>query len=306
MRPELVRATELLQTNDPASINEAIALLQNTVYSFSMKVCGHPEDAEDTAQEVFVRSLPHLSKITDPRALAVWLYTVARNRCWRMRRKGVHAPTSTVSLNDLLPDASELEGLLRDAAPTPEALISTAEQSQRLQSAVMSIPPQYRLVLVLHDMEDLDTEQIAQVLGIKPGTVRVRLHRARLHVRRALAATEDRVQPHTPATPPAELRPSKRSSAVSRSRECREIFANLSEYLDGRIETPACDSMRKHIEGCRPCVAFIQDLRHAIDRCRNAESQCDAKVSLRLRSLLTQEYLRMVGLPEPQKNSLQL
>ena len=69
MRPELVRATELLQSNDPASVNDALGLLQNTVYAFSMKVCGHPEDAEDTAQEVFVRSLPHLAKISDPKSL---------------------------------------------------------------------------------------------------------------------------------------------------------------------------------------------------------------------------------------------
>ncbi len=303
MRPELVTATELLQRNDPSSINEAIAMLQNTVYSFSMKVCGHPQDAEDTAQEVFVRSLPHLSKITDPRALAVWLYTVARNRCWRMRRKGVHSPTSTVSLSDLLPDESELADLLRDAKPTPEAQASSAEQSQRLQAAIMTVPAQYRLVLVLHDMEDLDTDQIARVLGIKPGTVRVRLHRARLHVRRTLAPTERRLPPHGATTEP---RPHKRTPATARSRQCREIFANLSEYLDGRIQTPTCDQMGKHIDACQPCVAFIQDLRQAIDRCRNADPLCDPHVNLRLRALLTQEYLRMVGLPAQQNPSLPL
>lgn len=306
MRQELIRATELLQKNDRASINEAIGLLQNTVYSFSMKVCGHPEDAEDTTQEVFVRSLPHLSKITEPRALAVWLYTVARNRCWRMRRKGAHSPTSLLSLSDLQPDASELENLMRDMGPNPETQASSTEQFERLHEAIMGLPPQYRLVLVLHDMEDLDTEQIAQVLGIKTGTLRVRLHRARLQVRRALAMTEDRPRLQSTGKPVTDMGPGKKSRATSHSRECREIFANLSEYLDGRIETPACDQMRRHIEGCRPCVAFIQDLRQAIDRCRNAGSQCDTQVGLRLRALLTKEYLRMVGLPEPKNNSLSL
>ena len=51
-------------------------MLQNTVYSFSMKVCGHPEDAEDTMQEVLSRSLGHLAKIQNPQQMAVWLYTV--------------------------------------------------------------------------------------------------------------------------------------------------------------------------------------------------------------------------------------
>ena len=86
MRPELIQATELLRRNTPEAVEEAIGLLQKTVYSFSIKVCGHPEDAEDTMQEVLSRSLGHLAKIQEPQALAVWLYTVTRNRCWRMRR----------------------------------------------------------------------------------------------------------------------------------------------------------------------------------------------------------------------------
>ena len=65
MRPELIRATDLLRRNTPEAVEEAIGLLQNTVYSFSMKVCGHPEDAEDTMQEVLSRSLGYLAKIHD-------------------------------------------------------------------------------------------------------------------------------------------------------------------------------------------------------------------------------------------------
>ena len=63
MRPDLIEAARLLRGNDAESVSEAIGLLQNTVYSFSMKVCGHTEDAEDTMQEVLLRSLPHLAKI---------------------------------------------------------------------------------------------------------------------------------------------------------------------------------------------------------------------------------------------------
>src|SRR5271165_4122467 len=108
MRPELIRATELLRQDTPEAVEEAIGLLQNTVYSFSMKVCGHPEDAEDTMQEVLSRSLGHLARIEDPQALAVWLYTVTRNRCWRMRRKGASAPRHLMSLDELMPDEAEL------------------------------------------------------------------------------------------------------------------------------------------------------------------------------------------------------
>src|ERR1035437_9086456 len=132
MRPELIRATDLLRRNTPEAVDEAIGLLQNTVYSFSMKVCGHREDAEDTMQEVLFRSLGHLAKIQTPQALAVWLYTVTRNRCWRIRRKPAHAPSQTFSLDELMPDAAELGRLLQDAAETPEGNLLHAEQHHLL------------------------------------------------------------------------------------------------------------------------------------------------------------------------------
>jgi RNA polymerase sigma-70 factor (ECF subfamily) len=89
----------------------------------------------------------------------------------------------------------------------------------------------------------------------------------------------------------------------SRPTECRELFANLSEYLDGRVEPQSCEEMRGHIESCPACVAFLHDLRIAIDRCRSLEVPCDPDVAPRLRSILTQEYLRMLGIPSTEKNS---
>jgi RNA polymerase sigma-70 factor (ECF subfamily) len=75
---------------------------------------------------------------------------------------------------------------------------------------------------------------------------------------------------------------------------CLEIFANLSEYMDGRLAEPRCEQIREHIEGCRPCVAFLGDLRRAIDRCRSLETPCAPETDRTLRLLLTEEYLRMV------------
>src|SRR5665213_2613275 len=187
MRPELIRATDLLRRNTPEAVEEAIGLLQNTVYSFSMKICGHPEDAEDTMQEVLFRSLEHMAKIHDPQELAVWLYTVTRNRCWRMRRKPAHAPSHTLSLDELMPDDAELGRLLQDAAESPESNVLHAEQHSLLHQAVLRIPAPLRIVLVLHDMEELNTDEVAQVLGLQQGTVRVRLHRARLAVRKEMS-----------------------------------------------------------------------------------------------------------------------
>ena len=67
--------------------------------------------------------------------------------------------------------------------------------------------------------------------------------------------------------------------------------------------TLPCEQMRRHIEACPACVAFLRDLRRAIDRCRSLEVPRDPAVALRLRSMLTQEYLRMLGLRPGKKTA---
>ncbi len=307
MRPELIQATNLLRRKTPEAVEQAIGLLQNTVYSFSMKVCGHPEDAEDTMQEVLSRSLHHLVRIQDPKALAVWLYTVTRNRCWRMRRKGASAPKHMLSLDELMPDEVELSRLLQDAAESPEGDLLHAERHLLLHQAVLRIPVQLRIVLVLHDMEELATEQVAQILALQPGTVRVRLHRARLWVRKEMSKTLnnslDALENSQPANESSKGRRAKRRKRPS---DCRDLFSNLSEYLDGKVEPLACEQMREHIEACPACVAFMHDMRSAIDRCRSLQIPCDPGVAPRLRAILTQEYFRMLGMPSPQNTSMSL
>ena len=304
MRPELIQAAALLQHNTPEAVEEAIGLLQHTVYSFSMKVCGHPEDAEDTMQEVLYRSLRHLAKIQDPQALAVWLYTVTRNRCWRMRRKGASAPRHMLSLGDLMPDETELRRLLQDASENPEGNLLHAERHHLLHQAVLQIPVQLRIVLVLHDMEELTTEQVGQILDLQPGTVRVRLHRARLSVRKEMSKLLDGApEPVGNGRPARSKSKGGRANGKQRPSECRELFSNLSEYLDDRVEPLTCEQMREHIEACPACVAFLRNLRSAIDHCRSLEVPCDPAVAPRLRSILTQEYLRLLGIPGTQKMS---
>ncbi|SRR6266568_698442 len=286
MRHELIQAIELLASKDASRVNEAIGLLQDTVYSFSMKVCGHREDAEDTMQEVLLKSIPHLAAIEDPRAMAVWLYTVTRNQCWMARRKSKFEPSPAMTLDALMPSDHELSMLLADRSHSPEDAAIHHEGGQQLQQAVLRVPPKYRLILVLHDMEELDTEEISKITSLKEGTVRVRLHRARLMVRRELAA------PRTKVAPSKSRRKRPRRQPPT---DCRRMFANLSEYLDHRVDQLSCEAMQKHMEGCVPCVAFIRDLERVVARCRNLNVGCAPETSEALRKVLTQEYLRLLG-----------
>lgn len=286
MRSALVQASELLRKNTPEAIEQAIGLLHSTVFSFSMKMCGHRQDAEDTAQEVLFRSLKHLGKLEGPGALTAWLYTVARNRCHRMRRSPLERNGNKLSLDELIPDDEELKVLL-ESQQSPEATAIQGEQHDLLHQAVLQLPTSLRMVLVLHDMEELTTEQIAPVLDLQVGTVRVRLHRARLAVRKEMSVLLKKSAKPTKGKQRPTVRPP----------ECRELFAHLSEYLDDRIEPRTCEQMRSHIEKCPACVAFLQDLRSAIDRCRSFDLACDPDVAQRMRALMMREYRRLMEAP---------
>ena len=285
MRREIAQVVELVQRKDPESLEEALALLQNTVFSFSMKVCGQRQDAEDTMQEVLLKSVPNLAKFDSPRALLVWLYKVAKTRCLMSRRRSKFAPKEALSIEELMPDRRELEILQDHKDRTPESSLLRRENAKRLREAVQKLPPEYRLVLVLHDMEELSDEDIAEITGLRTGTIRVRLHRARLFVRKEIArqgqsGVRAKAKPRTVA---AVARP--------RARNCKQMFAELSDYLDEQLDDSFCAEMEKHMAGCEPCKAFLASLQETIQRCRRAPNEPpDALVAARLRRDVLSKY----------------
>lgn len=293
MRAEIERAVELLQSGDDASVEQALALLQNTVFSFSMRVCGHRQDAEDTMQEVLLKSVPQLPKFSSPKALVVWLYKVAKNRCLMSRRKSKFAPAHELSLDELMPDRNELEQLSMEGRINPESLAIRSEQASRLRDAVQKLPPQYRIVLVLRDMEGLSDDEVAEITGVRPGTVRVRLHRARLFVRKELMRTW---------LPRAARKSSVRPSSTERLRpaRCKAMFAELSDYLDEQLDDSLCEELERHMDGCGPCQAFVSTLEATIEQCRRSRADClPERSSSKLRDELMQNYQRATAVLRP-------
>jgi len=290
VRPEIEQVVQLVQQKDPKSLEEALALLQNTVFSFSMKVCGQKQDAEDTMQEVLLKSVPNLPNFDSPRALMVWLYKVAKTRCLMSRRRSKFAPKEALSLEELMPERRELEKLAGSADRTPEASLMRRENAKRLREAVQKLPPEYRLILVLHDMEELSDADIAEITGLRPGTIRVRLHRARLFVRKELAR-----QDHRRARPEV----SKHSEAIQarpRDRRCKEIFAELSNYLDAQLDDSLCAELEKHMEGCEPCQAFLASLEETIQTCRKTPDEApDGRAALTLRREVLSKYQNLMA-----------
>lgn len=270
MRPEIQQAVELIRERRPESLEQALALLQNTIFSFSMKVCGHREDAEDTMQETLLQAAPQLPQFDSPEALAVWLYKVARTRCLMSRRRSKFKPKAHLSLEELLPDRADLEALTASAERGPFQQLLRAESSQELRRAIDKIPPDYRMVLVLHDMEELSTAAIARITGLREGTVRVRLHRARVFLRNQLAN--------------GGARPRSRRKAPSR--QCRKLFSALSDYLDRDLDPTLRRFVEEHMRECRPCEAFLSSLEETIARCRRFCSEEKVQAGEELRASL--------------------
>lgn len=277
MRADVERALEAIRRGDVASTGDALALLQNTVFSFSIKVCGHLQDAEDTAQDVLLKLLPYLGKFDNSKALKGWLYKVARNRCMMNRRGQKYSQKLHVSLDELMPDGRELKELIKNATGDPESERARAESAERLRDAVLTLPPQYRFVLVLHDMEELDTAEVAAVMGLEEGTVRVRLHRARLLLRREMQRAEKAL-------------PARRTPPGKKPVKCRGLFAALSDYLDGIVEDAVCEQMQKHIADCAPCQAFVASLKAVVAQCRRYSPECPPDRLQRMRVQVLQNY----------------
>ena len=285
MRGEIEEAVRLLKSAEPDSLEKALALLQDSVFSFSMRVCNQREDAEDTMQEVLAKSLSVLPKFDNPKALVVWLYKVAKSRCLMSRRKSKFAPAKELSLDELMPDRGELAQLAVSGGINPEAFAIHSQEAQWLRDAIQKVPTDYRIVLVLRDMEGLSDDEVAEITGLRPGTVRVRLHRARLFVRKEISK---RLQADRKVTAPL---PPKAVISPPRPAQCKAMFAELSDYLDEKLDDSMCSELEKHIDGCEPCKAFVESLQNTITALRDSAGQPpDPKLAKKLRKDLIAGY----------------
>ena len=174
---------ERIRKDDPTAFDLFVERYGDRLYGFSARMCGEREDARDTVQETLFQAFRSLKDLRDPNALHSWLYRVASNACLMQRRKGKHDPGDKLSLEDLMPDK------VGDASvEIPENEVMRGELRNNVRQAIRKLPPHYRIVLVLRDMEQLSTREVAEALDLPESTIKMRLHRARLGVRKMLEA----------------------------------------------------------------------------------------------------------------------
>jgi RNA polymerase sigma-70 factor (ECF subfamily) len=153
--------------------------------------------------------------------------------------------------------------------------------------------------LVLRDMEGLTDEEVAEITGLRSGTVRVRLHRARLFVRKELMK---RLKPRFDRVAVASRAPSQEPLANDRARpaRCKAMFAELSDYLDEQLDDSLCEELERHLGGCEPCKVFLSSLEATIEQCRLAPTESlTSKKALRLRKQLLKNYEQALAVIRP-------
>jgi len=181
------RLLERIHGDDPEAFDEFIERYGNRIYGFGLRVCGESEDARDVAQDTLLKAYQSLKQLKEPKALRSWLYRVASNACLMKRRKGKFEPQRELSLEELMPaGAEEASAEIPDAGDLPDDELARSEVRRAVREAIRELPPHYKIVLVLRDMEQLTTKETAEALGLPGSTVKMRLHRARLMVRRQL------------------------------------------------------------------------------------------------------------------------
>jgi RNA polymerase sigma-70 factor (ECF subfamily) len=178
---QMSSSTRLPDATEPwqaPSWEDIVAQHSARVYRLAYRLTGNPHDAEDLTQEVFVRVFRSLSSYT-PGTFEGWLHRITTNLFLDQARR-----KAKIRFDALADDA---ESRLPGRVPSPDSQVTDGLLDDDVEVALADLPPDFRAAVVLCDIEGLSYDEIADVLGVKLGTVRSRIHRGRTMLRKALA-----------------------------------------------------------------------------------------------------------------------
>lgn len=162
---------------DEKAYRELVEMYQGQVHSVVFRMVRSREDAQDLTQETFVRMFRALDRYDLQRPFAAWLFTIAsRLAIDHIRRRKV-TPISLTQREAGSDDEYEIE--IEDSGLKPDEFTTRNEEERRTESLIQSLPPHYRIVVILRHQQDLSYEEIAESLHLPLGTVKARIHRAR-------------------------------------------------------------------------------------------------------------------------------
>lgn len=175
------------KSGDADAMERLLLQAQGVAYRVSLLVCGHHQDAEDVMQEALLSTYRHVDQIEDPGAFRTWLYKTVRNACLMRRRRRVGEPARPVSIEQGDSRDEEVRPVdVEDPSRSADQQIMDTWLGARLRRALAALPRDYRVVVVLREIEGLSTRDVASIAGVSEANVKTRLHRARAMLRRDL------------------------------------------------------------------------------------------------------------------------
>jgi len=178
----LVRAAK---AGDISAYEQLVRRYDRNVFRIAQHITHNREDAEDVVQDAFLKAYENLAKFQEQSKFYTWLVRIAVNEAlMRLRQR---RPERTVSLDeDVRTEEDTVPREVADWSPNPEQLYSQSEMREILQRTIQGLPPGFRTVFVLRDVEGLSTEETAEALDLSIPAVKSRLLRARLQLRERL------------------------------------------------------------------------------------------------------------------------
>jgi RNA polymerase sigma-70 factor (ECF subfamily) len=166
---------------------------ERSVYSMALSMLQNEADAEDAAQETFLKAFRNLGKFRGEAKFSTWLISITLNEARSRLRK--RKTVKTESLDELNDGGHVSPALLRDWREIPSEVLERREVRVMLQHAITDLPLIYREIFLLRDSEELSVNQSAEALGISVAAAKVRLHRARMMLQKRLAPQLKQVMP---------------------------------------------------------------------------------------------------------------
>lgn len=166
---------------DPAAFGELVARYQDRVYNTCYRMCHNEADALDLTQETFLRAFQALAKYQSRASFYTWLFRIAVNLTISARRSSRRRPR--VSLDQPQDDGGTAAGRVPAGSSDAGQALEHRERHERIAGALDRLDDEFRIPVVLKDIEDMDYASIAEVLDVPVGTVKSRIHRGRMMLR---------------------------------------------------------------------------------------------------------------------------
>ncbi len=183
-----------VRCGDMEAFGLIVAKYQDRIYNVLLRICGRAADAEELAQEAFLRSLEQLDKFQGKSRFYTWLFRIAVNLALSQKRRGARVRFQSLSSGgeyDGFPAGNVTAAMVGRRELNPPDAAMAVEAKERVLAAVDDLNDEYRIVVILRDFEDMSYAQIAEVLGVPVGTVKSRICRARALLRDKLAGMMD-------------------------------------------------------------------------------------------------------------------